>query len=209
MFTVRGMVLDREPGLWYRWSTILRIKQGEPVNITVSPRCPVCGQSLDGDVWMCERCDTRHHSDCSRYFGGCAIFGCRDGVSPAAMEVASWPKEAQLISAMGTSQRRWIFGICVLSVLGMTVISVLLGLWFAGIIGANSIVSSWMPILLLASIPMGAIASVDEQRSQQMRRILGDESAKSLTISMHRVAAAAGTLESAVDHHKPACSYWL
>lgn len=68
-------------------------------------RCPVCGAGLSGTVWRCEQCDTPHHEDCAKYFGGCGIFGCRDGRAPARLEVESWPEAARLLEQMMQLQR--------------------------------------------------------------------------------------------------------
>jgi hypothetical protein len=39
--------------------------------------CKVCGDPLDGDeVVFCRVCDTPHHRDCWRYFGGCSVYAC-------------------------------------------------------------------------------------------------------------------------------------
>jgi hypothetical protein len=54
--------------------------------------CPVCGAPIAGRAWSCERCETPHHDDCARYFGGCAIYGCRDGARPCRVEREAWPR---------------------------------------------------------------------------------------------------------------------
>ncbi len=41
--------------------------------------CPVCGYALGGRMMRCTKCNTLHHEDCWKYFGGCAIFGCDAG----------------------------------------------------------------------------------------------------------------------------------
>ena len=41
--------------------------------------CPVCGQAVDANPRVCQRCETPHHADCWEYTGGCAIFGCVKG----------------------------------------------------------------------------------------------------------------------------------
>jgi hypothetical protein len=64
--------------------------EGELV-ATGGGRCPVCGQATDRELWSCSRCRTPHHKDCAEYFGGCAIFGCRDSRPPDRMERAAWP----------------------------------------------------------------------------------------------------------------------
>lgn len=39
--------------------------------------CKVCGDSLDnGEVVYCRLCNTPHHRDCWRYFGGCSTYAC-------------------------------------------------------------------------------------------------------------------------------------
>lgn len=54
-------------------------------------KCPICGVPLMSPIWVCRHCETPHHRDCAEYFGGCAIFGCRDGHLPQPIEQASWP----------------------------------------------------------------------------------------------------------------------
>lgn len=61
-------------------------------------RCPVCGCDLGSDFWRCSLCQTPHHSDCVRYFGGCAIYGCRDGHPATRMERAFWPWSLSLMT---------------------------------------------------------------------------------------------------------------
>ena len=39
--------------------------------------CPVCGHAVADTDLPCPACRTPHHRDCWKYFGGCAIFGCR------------------------------------------------------------------------------------------------------------------------------------
>lgn len=60
-------------------------------------RCPVCGDGIEGESWHCDRCSAPHHEECARYFGGCAIFGCRDGHPPSRLEVETWPKAAAVL----------------------------------------------------------------------------------------------------------------
>jgi hypothetical protein len=39
--------------------------------------CKVCGDPFDGqEVVFCRVCDTPHHRDCWRYFGGCSVYAC-------------------------------------------------------------------------------------------------------------------------------------
>jgi len=56
----------------------------EPSGVTLDPilaqagsACPVCGHAVDDESLPCPTCRTPHHRDCWKYFGGCAIFGCR------------------------------------------------------------------------------------------------------------------------------------
>ena len=44
--------------------------------------CPVCASIITDEEKpkKCEYCSTLHHSDCWKYAGGCAIFGCKKGV---------------------------------------------------------------------------------------------------------------------------------
>src|SRR5688572_17632460 len=55
-------------------------------------RCPVCGSEAGNQPWLCTRCQTPHHDDCAQYFGGCAIYGCRDSAPPSRIERALWPR---------------------------------------------------------------------------------------------------------------------
>ena len=39
--------------------------------------CPVCGEGFaDREAWLCDDCDTPHHSDCWKFNGTCTTFGC-------------------------------------------------------------------------------------------------------------------------------------
>jgi hypothetical protein len=39
--------------------------------------CKVCGESFDGEETVfCRVCNTPHHRDCWRYFGGCSVYAC-------------------------------------------------------------------------------------------------------------------------------------
>jgi hypothetical protein len=38
--------------------------------------CPVCSCALAGEAAVCDRCQTPHHTDCARFIGQCAVFGC-------------------------------------------------------------------------------------------------------------------------------------
>ena len=38
--------------------------------------CPVCGESIAGDLVYCRSCSTPHHRECWRYVGGCSTFAC-------------------------------------------------------------------------------------------------------------------------------------
>lgn len=64
----------------------------------IRARCPVCGDSAIAATWRCARCETPHHAECAAYFGGCAIFGCRDGRLPERLEVDSWPEAARQLT---------------------------------------------------------------------------------------------------------------
>lgn len=69
------------------------------------PRCPVCGSDVDVPAWSCSRCETPHHADCAEYFGGCAIFACRDSHLPSNVEVASWPESLRCLSEIASIQK--------------------------------------------------------------------------------------------------------
>ena len=45
--------------------------------------CPVCASIITNEEEQekCENCSTIHHSDCWKYGGGCAIFGCKKGAT--------------------------------------------------------------------------------------------------------------------------------
>lgn len=73
--------------------------------LRIAVRCPVCGEEIAAPVWACPRCRTPHHTECAEYFGGCAIFGCRDGHPPAALEEKTWPKAAALLRRLARVRR--------------------------------------------------------------------------------------------------------
>lgn len=54
---------------------------------------------------MCPACSTPHHRDCFEYFGGCAIFGCRDGSTPSKTEIATWPSAIRWVNCVGYLRR--------------------------------------------------------------------------------------------------------
>jgi hypothetical protein len=87
--TRRGVMrTDRVLRLWIEQSLELHelavasfapgIDFGDDVmQATVGAVCKVCGDSLDGgEVVYCRVCDTPHHRDCWRYFGGCSVYAC-------------------------------------------------------------------------------------------------------------------------------------
>lgn len=63
--------------------------------------CAYCLKGLDHDsAPRCPTCDSRHHLDCWRSNGGCAVFGCAAGPDPAAASgalaaQAGWPPPGQ------------------------------------------------------------------------------------------------------------------
>ncbi len=59
----------------------LRGMSGEGITLLPSEghavgRCPVCAQSLAGELRRCTRCHTEHHEECWEYFGRCGIYAC-------------------------------------------------------------------------------------------------------------------------------------
>lgn len=50
--------------------------QGDEVSIIEDATCPVCSQSIEGEMVVCIRCKTPHCHDCWEYNGHCATFGC-------------------------------------------------------------------------------------------------------------------------------------
>lgn len=84
-------------------------------------RCPVCGDEMAGKPWTCERCRTPHHEECVRYFGGCAIYGCRDGCAPTRLEVETWPRAFELLRRFAKARRMQSVSlvVCVVSLLGV------------------------------------------------------------------------------------------
>ena len=49
----------------------------DPVRSRSGSACPVCGHPVADAALPCPSCRTPHHRECWKYFGGCAIFGCR------------------------------------------------------------------------------------------------------------------------------------
>lgn len=94
------------------------------------PRCPVCGSDVEQGAWLCGRCETPHHADCADYFGGCAIFACRDSHLPSSVEVASWPESLQYLSEISSIQKwkvRALAGLLTFS--GLTFLCFVLPWW--------------------------------------------------------------------------------
>lgn len=61
------------------------------LTLSASSSCPICGTEAAHTEWRCPRCTVPHHAACAAYFGGCAIFGCREGASPGELEMRTWP----------------------------------------------------------------------------------------------------------------------
>jgi hypothetical protein len=63
---------------------------GDRPQLLDDARCGVCGESLAGEIVVCRRCNTPHHSECWEYSGLCATYGCgcreyrRPGPAPLA-----------------------------------------------------------------------------------------------------------------------------
>lgn len=45
-------------------------------------RCGVCAEQVSGHASVCSLCDAPYHTDCWKYNGGCAVFGCRAAPEP-------------------------------------------------------------------------------------------------------------------------------
>jgi len=48
---------------------------------TGAPRCSCCGDVIGPDrpTTVCPHCETPHHTECWRYFGGCTVYACAGG----------------------------------------------------------------------------------------------------------------------------------
>jgi hypothetical protein len=170
--------------------------EGELVS-TGGGRCPVCGQAVSLSLWTCSRCRTPHHKDCAEYFGGCAIFGCRDAHPPDRMERDSWPAVLKHLEQL-TQYRRtqavtafW-FGTSFVSLFAAFLVGAILEsflgrewagtvMMFMGIYSALGLVAAgpaWLFTELLGVIPV----------TRRLEKELGEERAARLHISSTTVA---------------------
>lgn len=46
--------------------------------IIENPICQICGESIESEMIVCQRCRTPHHLDCWQYTGRCSTFGCQE-----------------------------------------------------------------------------------------------------------------------------------
>jgi hypothetical protein len=154
----------------------------------VHGHCAICATALDRELWTCSRCQTPHHADCAQYFGGCAIFGCRDGSPPEKIERESWP-------AVLTTLRRFVWVRRVQRALALYLVSPLLILplyysveWylrrylFWDIVFPGLYVLSW--ILNLMAIVV--FAFVGEAYFQKLNWAVSRGESKELKIAMDR-----------------------
>jgi hypothetical protein len=87
--------------------------EGEAMAGELRPgRCPVCAEPIPPQPWRCQRCETPHHAECAEYFGGCAIFGCRDGHPPERIEAKTWPVTVQALQKFVRLRRFQIACLC-------------------------------------------------------------------------------------------------
>ena len=159
-----------------------------PLPTSPTGRCPVCGAPLVAPVWSCGRCETLHHDDCARYFGGCAIFGCRAGHSPETIERESWPRAMQLI-ARYTAYRSTQNTLIIRSISFLAVASVV-SLWSSALL-----VLAW-GVFLAAGITYIGIDVLAFMTRFRLNRTLGSGDQVQLEVSTKRIrelaAGAAG-----------------
>jgi hypothetical protein len=163
------------------------------ISMMPAGRCPVCGQALAPEPWRCSVCETPHHADCAEYFGGCAIFGCRDGRLPDRLEVATWPTATQNLQHFLLIRRmQWasLFGFGVSWGLGMFVVNGIAGvLQYSTVSGPVFKMCLSLDCLGLFGFgPAFIIASLLARRSrQQLERALGASRADALELPGFRL----------------------
>ena len=146
-------------------------------------RCPVCGVALTDPLWTCPRCLTLHHSDCAGYFGGCAVFGCRDNRAPERMETRHWP------AAYGHLKRFLLFKALQRSLLIPLVIGgVLLGCGIPAEIPAFIVIG--MSLLWLAAVGYLVLEAPARLWWFWLKWSLGGERSLEITLPRERLRAA-------------------
>jgi hypothetical protein len=147
-------------------------------------RCPVCGVDLPASPWRCQRCDTPHHADCAEYFGGCAIFGCRDGHPPARLEMQQWPEAVSALQSLGRC--RTVQDVLMLTCLCSFALMLLQASVFSGL---SQLLSGPLVLGFLASF--GAYAVLDalwaETRWKELQALLALENRRALQVERHRL----------------------
>ena len=146
-------------------------------------RCPVCGAPPEPPLWRCEQCETPHHDECARWFGGCGIYGCRDGKAPARMETDTWPAAARVVDGMLRVQR-WRLRLAVATAACALAAPLALVLAWVG--------QAWvLPVMVPAMFGMlGLVALLDERMPRlraQLERETGPERIAAAEASWHRI----------------------
>jgi hypothetical protein len=159
------------------------------VTVDRGSRCPVCGQAVQDQGWSCERCSTPHHDDCVQYFGGCAIFGCRDGLPPQPLEVKTWPLAFRLLRTL-LQVRRFQGGVLIafgISMLAMSLVPIFLGS------GAATHPLFILTVAIMSGSGLGYLlidATFGDILTRWLKREMGPERAAGLQLARSRVRQA-------------------
>lgn len=158
----------------------------------VPVRCPVCGEAPGHAAWRCERCETPHHTECAEYFGGCAIFGCRDGHLPARLEIESWPAAVQALDRLLAVRRYQTYALVALALcpgFGLFVIPFFLGVVTGSAAATQGLTNA---LVIAAAFVFGPAYCVftllAERRLRALRTALGASPEAHLDLPRFRLA---------------------
>jgi hypothetical protein len=156
-------------------------------------RCPICGASLAPEPWLCPHCDTPHHRDCAEYFGGCAIFGCRDGHVPQPIEQASWPAAVRALGRVAMARHVQTGSlIVVLAILSMMCPGLVLGLL------STDTARLFLVPLFASACAYGLVDAVFVPGlTRHLNREMGRESLTALELPRHRLHRALPAVRNA------------
>jgi hypothetical protein len=171
------------------------------------------GEPIVHESWTCEHCEARQHPECAAYFGGCAIFACRDARAPVALEIQSWPEHVKLLRQLATVSR-WKAR-AALAYLG---VGMFLGAWVLGPWWWTGVSPGWeilrgLFIGQLLMCVMTLVFLVDEPIRHRIARRTRDEGAgPPLEMSIDRIRATlpAQAVPAALDAvTRPRVVIWL
>ncbi|MEK6960405.1 MAG: hypothetical protein AABX47_04480 [Nanoarchaeota archaeon] len=165
----------------------------------MEPRCPVCSCPVGGsDLTVCPSCGAMKHRDCSEYYDGCGIYGCRNtlpalrenDISNTVENVETNPVIPGLgmagLSVADTLSRRgyWIIGTSVAQVIGCCIAASLYSIYPAAMstfsicgtaIGAMQLVAETRRAQLLLPQDAESLRKRDEKTLEQRVKYSGGQ----------------------------------